>query len=71
MDEDGIIVLPRYETLPDIAEQIDPAGLFLFVKRLIVSAYKKRRTDRWKYVNQRRLELARLCIDRMLTETFR
>lgn len=47
---------------------IPSCELLLFTGRLVSSARKRRRQPRWAEVNAARLRLARLCIDRALSE---
>lgn len=64
----GIIEPPPVEELARIADNVDPAGVALFVKRLVSGAVKKRHKPRWVRANAARLELARLCLDRMMAK---
>lgn len=67
-DSVSLIEPPPAEELARIAAEIDPAGLPLFTKRLLSGAMKKRHKPRWAKVNQARITLARLCLDRMAAD---
>lgn len=67
-DERGMIIAPPREALPPLASAVRPDQLMLFTTRLIRNARKWARTPRHAEVNERRLELARLCINRILIE---
>lgn len=68
LDPAGVIEAPPFTALATIAAAVHPDELLLFTRRLIDSTKYRRRQRRWAAVNQRRLELARLCIDRILAE---
>ena len=68
LDPAGTIEPPPFIDLPAIAAAVHPDELMLFTRRLVASAKKRSRTERYHRLNRRRLELARLCIDRILAE---
>lgn len=62
-------IIPRPHTaLADFANQVAPAQLLPFIRRLINGTSKRGKEARWRAVNRQRLEIAKLCIDRGLTE---
>ena len=67
-DEASVIMARPSDELVAFAEQVAPAQLLPFVRRLINVTRKRRRQVRWSAVNRQRMELARLCIDRVLAE---
>lgn len=62
-----IVALPDAE-LAAIVPLIRADELLLFTKRLVDGTRKRRFDERWRLVNRSRLELARLCIERALSE---
>lgn len=62
--DDGAIVPPAPDEISRIVDAIATDELLLFTKRLISTAKKRRRADRYVHVNRARLALARLCIER-------
>lgn len=67
-DEAGVIMARPSDELVAFAEQVAPEQLLPFVRRLINVTRKRRRQVRWSVVNRQRMELARLCIDRVISE---
>ncbi|WBO24476.1 hypothetical protein [Sphingomonas abietis] len=67
-DEAGMILPCPSDELAGFAEQVAPDQLLSFVRRLINVTRKRRRQIRWSAVNRQRMELARLCIERILAE---
>lgn len=67
LDSVSVIEPPPSETLPGIAEAVHPAELLIFSKRLVQAARKRNRNVRWQKVNRSRIELARLCLERALS----
>ena len=65
-DAVNVIEAPRPDELAVLADEIDPAAMLLFTRRLLSGAMKKGRNPRWQKVNRARLELARFCLDRMI-----
>ena len=68
VDDDGHLVPPSDHDLAAFAAEIAPKGLPLFVRGLGMGARRRRYQPRWSAMNRARLQLARLCIDRMLAE---
>ena len=64
----GVIEAPSRDELVSLVPMIRSNDLLPFVKRLLGGCKKRRLNGRWHAVNQSRLELARLCIDRALAE---
>ncbi len=56
------------ETMREIAAAVDEHHLLLFTRRLIDGSRKRRLEARHHEDNRARLELARLCIERMLED---
>jgi hypothetical protein len=69
-DDMGVIEAPPADQLPAIADSVAPACLLLFAKRLIANAKKRRGCDRWRRVNQSKLVLAKLCLDRAIRDEY-
>ena len=67
-DDQGIIMVPPIEALPTIAAAVEPSDLIYFAQRLIAGTRRKRHLVRWSAVNKQRMELARLCLARALSE---
>lgn len=68
VDSASTIVAPTPTDLARFAADVAPKALPEFVSGLMKSARRRRYQPRWSAVNRARLELARLCIDRMLAE---
>ena len=67
-DEAGVI-LPRPEAeLTLLVEQVAPHELLPLLRKLINGTSKRKRQKRWSAVNLQRMELARLCIERVIAE---
>jgi hypothetical protein len=66
-DPEGKIVPPAPDELTRIVDEIAPGEILLFTKRLISTAKKRQRSDRYVHVNRARLVLARACIERVLS----
>lgn len=62
------LVPPSGSDLARLASDVAPKALPEFVSGLMKSAKRRRYQPRWTAMNRARLELARLCIDRMLAE---
>jgi hypothetical protein len=67
-DESGVIIAPPLETLPMIAAAVEPSQLLYFAQRLIRGVNRRRHQLRWSAINEQRLELARLCIARAMSD---
>ena len=67
-DDAGVILARPIEELAAFVERVAPEQLFPFMRRLVNGASKRRRDERWSAVNRRRLQILRLCVDRMLAE---
>ncbi|MGE3916060.1 MAG: hypothetical protein AB7F78_10215 [Hyphomicrobiaceae bacterium] len=67
--DDGAIVPPKPDEVSRIVDEIAPGEILLFTKRLISTAKKRHRVDRYVHVNRARLVLAKACIDRYLDAT--
>lgn len=67
-DAGGVIVPPAIEALPDLAGAIASGELLRFASLLVRSARRRRFETRWGRVNQVRLHLARLCLERAEAE---
>ena len=67
-DDRGVIMVPPEEALPTIAAAVEPSDLIYFAQRLIAGVRRKRHLPRWSAVNQQRMELARLCLARALSD---
>lgn len=61
-------VAPSTAELRDFADAVAPKALPLFICGLLKSARRRRYQPRWEAMNRARLELARLCFDRMVAE---
>lgn len=68
LDPAGLIQPPPFVDLAAIAAAVHPDELLLFSRRLVDRARKRRREPRYQILNRRRLELARLCLDRIIAE---
>lgn len=68
LNEAGEIEPRPMPELVALTAEIAPDQLLLFVRRLINGTKKRRRQEKWAAVNRQRLELARLCIERVLLE---
>lgn len=64
--DDGLIVPMPPDHLADLASQVAPDGALLFAKRLIGAARKYHREPRYAAINRQRVQLARLCLDRVI-----
>lgn len=67
-DEAGVIRAVPDSHLPALVAQVAPQELFPFMRRLVNGASKRRREARWSAVNRQRLQLLRLCLERLLSE---
>jgi len=67
-DDAGVIIPRPHTELADFANQVAPAQLLPFIRRLINGTSKRNKEARWQAVNRQRLEIAKLCIDRALAE---
>lgn len=67
-DDRGVIVVPPVEALPSIAAAVEPSDLLYFAQRLVRGVRRRRHQVRWSAVNEQRLELARLCIARAISD---
>jgi hypothetical protein len=63
----AVVVTPANDDLRQLVSKIPDGELLLFARRLVSGARKRRRDPRWSAVNEARLRMARLCIDRALT----
>jgi hypothetical protein len=68
LNDAGEITAPSRDELVRVVPLIKRHDLLHLVRRLMGACYKRRLNSRWRAVNQSRLELARLCIDRALAE---
>lgn len=67
--DDAGVILPRpMDELASFVDQVASDQLFPVMRRLVNSTAKRKREVRWSAVNQQRLELLRLCIDRALAD---
>ena len=67
-DDCGVILAIADSQLSALAARVAPDQLFPFIRRLINSTSHRRREERWSAVNRQRMQLAKLCIERALTE---
>ncbi len=67
-DSVSVIEPPPAMDLRGMAGAILPSELLVFSRRLVQAAKRRERNPRWQKVNRARLELARLCLDRALSE---
>lgn len=67
-DEAGVIVPRPIDELAAFAAGIAPDQLLPFLRRLVNSTSHRKRQARWAAVNRLRMEIARLCIDRVMAE---
>ena len=68
VDSTGVIAAPSPDALAAFADAVAPKALPEFVGGLVKAARRRRYQPRWSALNRARLELARLCLDRMLAE---
>lgn len=68
LDRQGVILAPADDALADLVPLIPADNLLLFTERLVSGARKRRLQPRYADVNAARLKLARLCIDRALSD---
>ena len=68
IDDRSVITAPADDALADLVPLILADDLLLFTGRLVTGARKRRGQRRYAEVNAARLKLARLCIDRALTD---
>lgn len=66
--ETGLIPPRTAEELAHVAHQVAPQQLLPFLRRLINATSKRKRRERRSAINLQRMELARLCIDRVIAE---
>lgn len=67
-DEAGVILPRPMSELAPLVDKVAPEQLFPFLRRLINGTSKRKREARWSAVNRQRLELARLCIERVIAD---
>ena len=65
---DGILAAPPRQRIEEIAASVDHDALLTFATRLVRGAKRRRFKASRVALNRCYLELARLCIDRALTE---
>ncbi|MBJ2153870.1 hypothetical protein [Paracoccus sp. IB05] len=68
LNSHSIIMAPADAALAALVPLIPADDLLLFTGWLVTGARKRRRQPRYAEVNAARLRLARLCIDRALTD---
>lgn len=68
LNRHSIIMAPADAALAELVPLIPADDLLLFTGKLVTGARKRRRQPRYVQVNAARLELARLCIARALTD---
>lgn len=68
MDDAGMIIPRPFEELAMFAANVAPHELFPFIRRLINGTSRRRNHAKWAAVNEQRLLLARLCIERAMTD---
>lgn len=68
LDSHSVIIAPADDALAELVPLIPADDLLLFTGRLVTGARKRRRQPHYAEVNAARLKLARLCIDRALTD---
>ena len=68
VDAVSVIIAPADEDLAALAPLVRLDELAPFTTRLLRGVQKRRHQERYHKVNRARLELARLCIDRMLSD---
>lgn len=67
-DATSTIAAPAHAELAALVPLIPADDLLLFTRRLVDGARKRRRDARWREVNRARLFLARLCMERALSD---
>ncbi len=67
-DAVSVIMAPADDDLAALAPLVRIEDLAPFTSRLLRGVQKRRFQERYAEVNRARLELARLCIDRMLAQ---
>ncbi len=67
-DSTGLIKAPAEDALAATVPLIPADQLMLFAGRLVKGARKRRRQPRYAEVNEARLRLARLCLERALDD---
>jgi hypothetical protein len=68
LDSTNAITAPTDAELRAFADAVASKALPLFVCGLMRSARRRRYQPRWAAMNRARIELARLCLDRMMVE---
>ena len=68
LDATSVIIAPAAGDLAAVVPLIRYDQLLLFAKRLVDGARKRRFSERHREVNRAKLELARMCIERALSE---
>ena len=63
----SVIIAPADDEIAALARLVRTDDLAPFTSRLLRAVKKRRFHDRYRDVNRARLELARLCIDRLLS----
>lgn len=67
-DERGVILPRPMSEVAAFAAQVAPEQLLPFLRTLINGTSKRKRQPRWEAVNRQRMEIARLCIERVLAD---
>lgn len=67
-DDAGVILARPQAELEAFARQIAPERLLPFLRTLINGTGKRKRQPRWEAVNRQRMEIARLCIERVIAD---
>jgi hypothetical protein len=67
-NEAGVILPRSRDELAPLVDTIAHNQLLPLVRKLVNGTNKRKREVRWSAVNRERLELMRLCVDRLIAE---